>query len=154
VNSGFPSRTVAVQGWKVLHWHGAQVRLAHLAEAHQGFVGNKLIGVGQTGPSGGNTPRSHLRESATSANVHRDFTILCAIFHVLTTHVFWVIRNTKSGGGSIEHLRKTFFLDATGGDPVTGHLAKENKEWSGSSWQKSEPYAILRLLQLLLGFLT
>jgi hypothetical protein len=44
------------------------------------------------------------------------------------THIFQVIRNTKSGSGSIEHLGKTFFLDAMGGDPVTGHLAKENKE--------------------------
>jgi hypothetical protein len=60
--------------------------------------------------------------------VHRDFTVLRAVFHVFMTHIFQVIRNTKSGSGSIEHLGKTFFLDAMGGDPVTGHLAKENKE--------------------------
>jgi hypothetical protein len=44
------------------------------------------------------------------------------------TYVFQTVRNTKSGGGSIGHPRETFFLDAVGGDPVIGHLAKENKE--------------------------
>jgi hypothetical protein len=107
------------------------MRLAHLIEALQGFVGNKLIGVGQTRPGGGNTQRSHLRETATGAMVHRDFTVLCAIFHKLMTHVFRVIQNIESRGGSIEHLGETFFLDAVGGDPVIGHLTKENKEWSG-----------------------
>jgi hypothetical protein len=35
-----------------------------------------------------------------------------------------------------------------------GHLAKENKEWSGSSKKKSESYAVLHFLRLLFGFLT
>jgi hypothetical protein len=37
------------------------------------------------------------------------------------THVFRAVWYTKSGGGSIEHVGKTFFLDAVGGDLVTGH---------------------------------
>jgi hypothetical protein len=82
-------------------------------------------------PNGGNTPRSHLWESVIGAKVHRDFTVLCAIFHKLMTHIFWAIQNTKSGGGSIEHIGKTTFLDAAGGDPIIGHLTKENKEWLG-----------------------
>jgi hypothetical protein len=122
------------------------MRLAHLTEALQGFASNKLIGVGQTSPGGGNTPRSHLRESATSANVHRDFIVLHVVFHKLTTHVFRVIQNTYSGSGSIEHLGKSFFLGATGGDLVAGHLAMENKEWLGFSRQKSDSYAVLWFL--------
>jgi hypothetical protein len=81
-------------------------------------------------PGGGNTPRSHLWESVTGTKVHRDFIVLHAIFHKLTTHVFWMIRNTESGGGSIEYLRETFFLDAVVADLVIGHLTEENKEWS------------------------
>jgi hypothetical protein len=130
------------------------MRLAHLTEALQCFAGNKLIGVGHTHLGGGNTPRSHFQKSATGTNVHCDFTVLCAIFYVLMTHVFRAIQNTKSGSYSIYHIGKTFFLNAVGGDPVTGHLAKENKEWSGSSRQKLKSYAVLRLLRLLLGFLT
>jgi hypothetical protein len=42
-----------------------------------------------------------------------------------------MIQNTKLGSDSIEHLGKTFFLNAVGGDLVIGHLTKENKEWSG-----------------------
>jgi hypothetical protein len=91
-----------------------------------------LISVGQTRSGGSNTPRSHLREPATSTNMHRDFIVFHDIFHILMTYVFRVIQNTKSGNGSIEHLGKTF-LDAAGGDPVIGHLTKENKEWSGFS---------------------
>jgi hypothetical protein len=86
--------------------------------------------------------------------VHHAFTVLRVVFHVLTTHVFQAIQNIKSSGGSIEHLGKTFFLDAMGGGAVTGHLAKENKEWSGPSRQKSESYIVLRLLHPLFGFLT
>jgi hypothetical protein len=104
--------------------------LTHLTEALQGFADNKLIGVGQMRPGGGNTPRSHLWESVTGTKVHRDFIVLHAIFHKLTTHVFWMIRNTESGGGSIEYLRETFFLDAVVADLVIGHLTEKNKEWS------------------------
>jgi hypothetical protein len=72
------------------------MQLAHLIEALQGFVGNKLIGVGQMRPNGGDTPKSHLWESVTGAKVHCDFTVLRAIFHKLTTHVFQAIRNIES----------------------------------------------------------
>jgi hypothetical protein len=64
------------------------MRFTHLIEALQGFAGNKLIGVGQTRPGGSNTSKSHLWDLVISANVHRDFTVLCAIFHILMTHVF------------------------------------------------------------------
>jgi hypothetical protein len=78
-------------------------------------------------PDGGNTPRSHLRESVTGTKVHHDFTVLHAIFHKLRNHIFRSILNTKSCSGSIEHLGETFFLDTTGGDPVIGHLIKEKQ---------------------------
>jgi hypothetical protein len=72
------------------------MRLTHLIEALQGFAGNKLIGVGQMRPNGGDTPKSHPWESVTGAKVHCDFTVLRAIFHKLMTHVFQAIRNTES----------------------------------------------------------
>jgi hypothetical protein len=52
------------------------MQFTHLAEALQGFVGNKLIGVRQVRFDGGDTPRSHLRGPVTRANVHRNFVVL------------------------------------------------------------------------------
>jgi hypothetical protein len=100
----------------------------HLAELLQGFAGNKLVGVGQARSYRGNTPRLHLQELVTSANMYSDFTVLRAFLHILPTYILWMIWNTKSDYGGIEHLGKTFFLGAVGGGPVVRHLAKKNKE--------------------------
>jgi hypothetical protein len=59
----------------------------HLAEILQGFVGNKLVGVGQARSCHGNTPMLHLQELVTGVNVHRDFTVLRAFLHVFPTHI-------------------------------------------------------------------
>jgi hypothetical protein len=99
----------------------------HLAEIHQGFTGNKLVGVGQAGSCSGNTPRLHLQELVTGANMYRDFTVLRAFLHILPTYILRMIRNTKSDCGSIEHLGKTFFLGAVGGGPIVRHLAKKTR---------------------------
>jgi hypothetical protein len=63
--------------------------------------------------------------------VHHDFTVLRVIFYILTTHIFQVIPNTKSGSGNIEHLGKTFFSSTMGGDPVIDHLTKEKMNGPG-----------------------
>jgi hypothetical protein len=75
--------------------------LTHLAEELQGFAGNKLVRFRQAGSGGGNTPMFHLSEFVTCTNVHYDIKILFAFFHILTINVFWMVRNTKSGSGSI-----------------------------------------------------
>jgi hypothetical protein len=93
----------------------------------KGFAGNKLVGIGQVRSCSGNTPRLHLQELVTDVDVHRDFIILRAMFHVLPTYVLRAIRNTKLDSGGIEHLGKAFFLDAVGGGPVVCHLAKKIK---------------------------
>jgi hypothetical protein len=59
----------------------------HLAVILQGFAGNNLVGVGQAGSCSGNTPRLHLQELVTSANMRSDFTVLCAFLHVFLTHI-------------------------------------------------------------------
>jgi hypothetical protein len=100
----------------------------HLAEILQGSTGNKLVGVGQARSCSGNTPRLHLQEFVTGANMHRDFTVLRAFLHVFSTHILVKIQNTKPDSGVIEHLGKTFFLGAVGGGTVIHHLAKKNKE--------------------------
>jgi hypothetical protein len=100
----------------------------HLTEILQGFVDNKLVGVGQAGSCSGNRPRLHLQELVTGANKHSDFTVLHAFLHILPTYILRMIRNTKSDCGSIEHLGKAFFLGVVGGGPVIRHLAKKNKE--------------------------
>jgi hypothetical protein len=91
-------------------------------------MGNKLIGVGQVRSCSGNTLRLHLQELVTGANMHRDFTVLCALLHILLTYILQTIQNTKSDCGGTEHLGKTFFLGAVGGGPVVHNLAKKNKE--------------------------
>jgi hypothetical protein len=100
----------------------------HLAEILQGFAGNKLVGVGQAGSCSGNTPRLHLQEHVTGANMHSDFTVLHVILHIRSTYILRTIQNTKSDCGGIEHLGKTFFLGAVGDGPIVRHLAKKNKE--------------------------
>jgi hypothetical protein len=100
----------------------------HLAKILQGFVGNKLVGVGQVRSCSSNTPRLYLQELVTGTNMHHDFTVLHAFLHIFPTHILWMIRNTKSDSGGIEHLGKTFFLSAVGGGPAIRHLAKKNKE--------------------------
>jgi hypothetical protein len=100
----------------------------HMTEILQGFAGNKLVGVGQVRSYSSNTPRLHLQELVTGANMHYNFTVLRAFFHVLPTHILRMIWNTKSDCGGIEHLGKAFFLGAVGGGPVIHHLAKKNKE--------------------------
>jgi hypothetical protein len=97
----------------------------HLVEILQGFVGNTLVGVGQAGCCSGNTPRLHIQELVTGANMQSDFAVLCAFLHIVPTYILWTVRNTKSDYGSIEHLGKTFFLGAIGGGPVIRHLAKK-----------------------------
>jgi hypothetical protein len=47
----------------------------HLGEILQGFTGNKLVGVDQARSCSGNTPRFHLQELVTGANMHCDFTV-------------------------------------------------------------------------------
>jgi hypothetical protein len=96
--------------------------LINLAEILQGFVGNKLVGVGQAGSCSGNTPRLHLQELVTGANMHNEFTILRAFLYILPTYILQTIRNTKSD------LGKTFFLGAVRGGPIVRHLAKKNKK--------------------------
>jgi hypothetical protein len=55
----------------------------HLAEILQGFTSNKLVGVGRAESCSGNTPMLHLQELITDANMHSDFTSLCAFLHIL-----------------------------------------------------------------------
>jgi hypothetical protein len=102
--------------------------LRHLAQILQGFAGHKLVGVGPAGSCSGNTPRLHLQELVTSANMHRDFTVLYDFLHILMTHVIWTIQNTKSDSGGIENLGEAFFVGAVGHGPIVCHLAKKNKE--------------------------
>jgi hypothetical protein len=98
----------------------------HLAEILQSFAGNKLVGVGQAGSYSSNTPRLHLQELVTGANMHSDFAVLYAFLHILPTYILQTIQNTMSDCGGIEHLGKT--LGAVGSGPVIRHLAKKNKE--------------------------
>jgi hypothetical protein len=99
----------------------------HLAEILQGFTGNKLVGVGQARSCSDNTPRLHLQELVTGANMHSDFTVLRAFLHTLPSYILWTIQNTKSDCGGIKHLGKTFFLGAVGGGPIVRHLAKKTR---------------------------
>jgi hypothetical protein len=54
--------------------------------------------------------------------MHGDFVVLRALLHILSTYIFWMIRNTKSDSGGIEHLRKAFFMGA-----VIHHLTKKQE---------------------------
>jgi hypothetical protein len=59
----------------------------YLAEILQGFTGNKLVGVSQAGSCSGNTPRLHVQELVTDANMHSDFAVLRAFVHILPTYI-------------------------------------------------------------------
>jgi hypothetical protein len=99
----------------------------HLAQILQGFAGNKLVAVGQAGSCSGDTLRLHFQEFVTSANVHHDFTVLCAFLHILMTYVLWMIWNTKSDSGGIKNFGEAFFLGAVGRGPIIRHLAKKTR---------------------------
>jgi hypothetical protein len=119
----------------------------------QGFAGNKLVGVGQAGSCSGDTPRLHLQKLVTGANVHRDFTVLCAFLHILTTYVLRMIQNTKSDSGGMKNFGKAFFLGAVGCGPIVRHLANKTRNGQGLKATLVNLHS-LTVLRFLWGFLT
>jgi hypothetical protein len=124
----------------------------HLTQILQGFAGNKLVGVGQAGSCSGNTPRLHFQELVTGANVHRDFTVLRAFLHILTTYILWMIQNTKSDSGGIKNFGEAFLLGVVGRGPIVRNLVKKTRNGQGLK-AKLINLCSLMALRLLWGFL-
>jgi hypothetical protein len=94
-------------------------------------VSNKLVGVAQAKTCSSNAPRLDLHELVTNANIHRDFTTFCAMFHIFLTYVLRVTWNTMLDNGSMEHLGETLFMVAVGGCLVILHLTMKRHEELG-----------------------